>query len=496
MTEQQSHAARSTPFPRGTPRRVLVMGLGVHGGGLGVAQWLMQQGIALTITDSASADALAGPLATLAALARETGAKVRYVLGEHRPEDFTSHDLVIANPAVPPDSHWLQLARRADVPIETELTLFFRACPAPIIGITGTKGKTTATMLTGAILRQYRPDTVIAGNLRVSALASLAQISPSTPVVLELSSFQLVGLGAAGFSPHYAAITNFSPDHLNYHHTMEAYAAAKQQIFLQQYQPNATGTGGVVILPTDLLEQFYPPAIATQRPAHALHTLDPTPGALADCRVDPQGTIWWHDEAVLSVDDIRLPGSHNLANVLVAVGLARCYGVPTAAVQQAVRGFRGVEHRLELVRELEQVRYINDTTATNPVAAQAALRSFNEPIILLAGGAAKGLDTAQFAADIVRTVQAVVLLAGTATAQLAAELAAAQAQQGRTISIAGPFEDFALAIQMAREFARELVSSAPSGAVVLLSPGCASFGMFRNEFQRGEEFRRIVAELT
>lgn len=497
MTEQQPRPARPALFPHGIPRRVLVMGLGVHGGGLGVAQWLMQQGIALTITDSARADALAGPLATLAELARETGVEVRYVLGEHRPEDFTSHDLVIANPAVPPDSHWLQLARHADVPIETELTLFFRACPAPIIGITGTKGKTTATLLTGAILRQHRPDTVIAGNLRVSALASLAQISPSTPVVLELSSFQLVGLGAARLSPHYAAITNFSPDHLNYHHTMEAYAAAKQQIFLHQYCLTPDGSepvgAGIVLLPPDLLEQFYPPAIATQRPTHALHTFDPTPGAHADCRIDQQGTIWWHDEAILSTADIRLPGQHNLTNVLVAVGLARCYGVPATSIRHAVRGFTGVEHRLELVRELEQVRYINDTTATNPVAAQAALRSFSEPIILLAGGAAKGLDTAQFAADIVRTVQAVVLLAGTATAQLAAELAAAQNQQGRTIPIAGPFEDFAHAIQTARQLARDL---APSGAVVLLSPGCASFGMFRNEFQRGEEFRRIVAELT
>lgn len=495
MNEQQQRAAhaQSVPFlrdPATRPERVLVMGLGVHGGGLGVARWLMQQGIPLTITDMASAEALASPLAMLAETARETGVAVRYVLGEHRAEDFTSHAMVVANPAVPPDSPWLQQARAAGIPIETEMTLFFRACPAPIIGITGTKGKTTTTLLTGAILREQFPDTVVAGNLRVSALAALPRITATTPVVLELSSFQLVGLGEAGISPHYAAITNFSPDHLNYHRTMQAYAEAKQQIFLHQYQQTEAGISGAgtAILPTDLLDTFYPPTVAALRPASSLQTLDATPGATADCRIDRQGTLWWHTEPVLELGDIRIPGQHNIANVLVAVALARSYGVPQPVVQQAVRQFRGVEHRLELVRELDQVRYINDTTATNPVAAQAALHSFDAPIILLAGGAAKGLDTAAFAADIVRRAQAVVLLAGSATPQLQAEIAAAQQQQGSSMAVVGPFAVFEDAVRTARELA-------PAGGVVLLAPGCASFGMFRNEFHRGEEFRRIVAAL-
>ncbi len=495
MSEQEPRAARapSAPLfadPITDPARVLVMGLGVHGGGLGVARWLMQQGIPLTITDMAPAEALASPLAALAETARATGVDVRYVLGGHRPEDFTSHAMVVANPAVPPDSPWLQLARTAGIPIETEMTLFFRACPAPIIGITGTKGKTTTTMLTGAILREQFPDTVVAGNLRVSALEALPRITATTPVVLELSSFQLVGLGEARLSPRYAAITNFSPDHLNYHRTMQAYAEAKQQIFLHQYQQTAQGISGAgtVILPTDLLAQFYPPAVAAQRPAGAVQTLDATPGAAADCRIDQQGTLWWHTEPVLKLGDIRLAGRHNIANVLVAVALARSYGAAQPVVQQAVRQFQGVEHRLELVRELDQVRYINDTTATNPVAAQAALHSFDAPIILLAGGADKGLETVAFAADIVRRAQVVVLLAGSATPQLQAEIEAARQQQGRPLAVLGPFDDFAAAIQTAREHAS-------AGSVVLLAPGCASFGMFRNEFHRGEEFRRIVAAL-
>jgi UDP-N-acetylmuramoylalanine--D-glutamate ligase len=223
--------------------QVLVMGLGVHGGGLGVARWLIGQGARVVVTDMAPPEALAAPLAQLEAAAAEVGATVRYSLGGHREEDLTSSPIVVANPAVRPNSPWLALARSAGAAIESEMSLFFRRCPGPILAVTGTKGKTTTATLLAAMLRQAHPDTVLAGNLRVSALAALAQIGPTTPVVLELSSFQLMGLGAAGLSPAYSAITNLSPDHLNYHGSMEEYAKAKQQIFAHQ------GADGLLVLP-------------------------------------------------------------------------------------------------------------------------------------------------------------------------------------------------------------------------------------------------------
>jgi UDP-N-acetylmuramoylalanine--D-glutamate ligase len=215
-------------------KRVLVMGLGVHGGGLGVARWLLRQGAWVTVTDTASPEALAAPLARLNAAAAELGASVGYTLGEHRAEDFTSSDLVVVNPAVRPDSPWLALCRQAGAPIETEMTLFFRACPGPILGVTGTKGKTTTSLMLAAMLRAARPDTVAAGNLRVSALEALDQIGAQTPVVLELSSFQLERMGEAGLSPPYSLITNLSADHINWHGSMAAYARAKAQIFAHQ----------------------------------------------------------------------------------------------------------------------------------------------------------------------------------------------------------------------------------------------------------------------
>jgi UDP-N-acetylmuramoylalanine--D-glutamate ligase len=184
--------------------------------------------------------------------------------------------------------------------------------------------------------------------------------------------------------------------------------------------------------------------------------------------------------------DVQLAGKHNLANIAAAAALAKAFGVETEHIRTAIRNFRGVEHRLEFVREINGVRYINDTAATAPEAAIAALRSFEQPIVLIAGGADKNLPFDDLAREIVRRAKAVVLLQGTATPKL--QVAVSNLVR-RLPPAVGPFDDFAEAIAAAGRLA------AP-GDVVLLSPGCASFGMFRNEFDRGEEFRRIVTGLA
>ncbi len=464
-------------------RDVLVMGLGVHGGGLGVVRWLMRQGAAVTVTDMATAEALAEPLALLERAAHDMGTSVRYVLGGHRAEDFSSHPFVVVNPAVRPDSPWLIMARQAGAQIETEMTLFFRHCPAPIVGITGTKGKTTTTLLTGAMLRQLFPETVIAGNLRVSALAALDQITEQTPVVLELSSFQLVGLGEAGLSPQYAAVTNLSPDHLNYHGSLGEYAYAKQQIYQHQ------AAGGVVVLNQDLLDHPLDDLTWDIPASSQLCTFSLHHDRMADCRITQHNEIVCDQTYICTVADVALPGRHNLENVLAAVALAYRFGIAPEALRTAIRMFQGVEHRLESVAMLDGVQYVNDTTATNPAAALAALESFTQPLIVLAGGADKDLCFDALARAIAQRVKTLVLLAGSATDTLA-QAVQSNASISSTLSILGPYDDFAEAIRTAH-------ASAMPGDVVLLSPGCASFGMFRNEFHRGEEFRRIVTtELT
>ncbi|NJM07020.1 UDP-N-acetylmuramoyl-L-alanine--D-glutamate ligase [Candidatus Gracilibacteria bacterium] len=453
-------------------RHVLVMGLGVHGGGLGVARWLLRQGARVTVTDMADASALAAPLAQLDTIAADLGTSVRYTLGEHRASDFTTPELIVANPAVRPDSPWLALAHEAAVPIASEMSLFFERCPGPILGVTGTKGKTTTALLLAAMLRQEHPGTVAAGNMRVSALEALDKIDATTPVVLELSSFQLVGLGAAGYSPQYALITNISPDHLNYHGTMHEYVAAKAQIYLHQ------SDNGVTILPHDLAD--LPPPLGTCY-RFGLDTSEPAG------RMDGARGLFLGEE-LFTLDDMQLRGRHNLANALAAASLARSFGISAPSIRQALRSFGGVEHRQELVRILDGVRYINDTTATNPAAALAALESLPGPLILIAGGADKKLEFDAFARAIMAHTKAYLLLEGSGTARLAEALGRAETAH-TTPLFGGTFGDFTAAIEAAQELA-------VPGDTVLLSPGCASFGMFQNEFHRGEEFRRIVNGLT
>jgi UDP-N-acetylmuramoylalanine--D-glutamate ligase len=481
------------------------MGLGIHGGGLGVARFLSGLGARVTVTDLRSPEQLKPSIDALA------GLPIRYVLGEHRDEDFRDADIVVRNPGVPRESRLLQIARDHGAAIEMEMTLFFRLCPGPILGITGTKGKTTTTLLAGAMIRERHADTVVAGNLRVSALEALPRITAGTPVVLELSSWQLEGLGEAQLSPQYACVTNLSADHLDRYGSMEAYAEAKQQIFAWQ-----APTGVVVLNHDDPIVSAWV-AVAPGRVAWfgaRPPSLDAT--LPAACFYDDDG-LWEHQPAgaapggqpiylrrICERSDIRLPGSHNRANIAAAAALARSFGIDNDAIRTAIRNFTSVEHRLEFVRALDGVNYVNDTAATAPEAAIAALYSFERPIILIAGGADKNLPFDDLARAIVERAKAVVLLEGTATPKLQAALHTADERRktedqmtqrdasssvlGPSSSVVGPFTNFAQAISAARELA------AP-GDVVLLSPGCASFGMFRNEFHRGEEFRRIVNQL-
>lgn len=458
-------------------KRVLVFGLGAHGGGVGVAQWLVAQGARVTVTDLKRAEELSAALDAL------RGLPIEYVLGEHREQDFLGADLVVRNPAVPRESEWLRFARAHHIPVEMEMSLFLARLPrgaAQVIGITGTKGKTTTTLMTGAILRRANPNTVVAGNLRVSALELLDRIDAATPVVLELSSWQLEAFPPHQLSPHLAAITNITPDHLNRYRDLDDYADAKAVIF--RYQQS--GDFVVLNLDSEPLRRLAPRAPGKVVWTSATRTLDE--GAFCDGNtlVWRWGGVTWK---ILDARDLPVPGAHNLANALVAIALGCLWGATPAQIANALAEFRGVEHRQELVRELDGVRYVNDTTATAPAATIAAIETFApsaRSIVLIAGGADKSLDFSGLARVIAARVRALILLEGTATDRLAHAVEAA----GASAILAGRFDDLARAVERARQIARP-------GDVVLLSPGGASFGMFANEFERGEQFKRVVSQL-
>jgi UDP-N-acetylmuramoylalanine--D-glutamate ligase len=452
-------------------KRVLVFGLGVHGGGLGVARWLVKQGARVTVTDLKRADELQSSLDAL------RGLPIEFVLGEHREQDFLNADLIVRNPGVPRESKWLQFAREHNIPVEMEMSLFIERLPrgaTQVIGITGTKGKTTTTLMTGAILKRANPKTIIAGNLRVSALELLDQIDVETPVVLELSSWQLEAFPQHEISPHIAAITNISPDHLNRYRDMDDYVDAKAAIFRYQQPDDYIALNFENKILTRLATRDFGKVVWTST-THALKE-----GAYREGGV----LIWRWDGAtqkIMDVCDLRVPGEHNIANALTAIALASVWGATPEHIADALREFHGVEHRQEFVREIGGVRYINDTTATAPAAAIVAIETFAPGaagIVLIAGGADKSLDFSEMARVIAEKVRAVVLLEGSATDKLASALP-------KEI-VAGRFDDLQPAVERAQEIARQ-------GEIVLLSPGCASFGMFANEFERGTKFKEIVS---
>ncbi len=454
-------------------KRVLVWGLGVHGGGVGVAKWLVRQGARVTVTDLKSAEQLQTALEQL------RGLPIEYVLGEHREPDFLNTDLIIRNPAVPREAPLLKLALEQGIPVEMEMGLFLAQLPRgcdQVVAITGTKGKTTTTLMVGAILKQANPKTVVGGNLRVSALELLEQIDAETPVVLELSSWQLEGLASQRLSPHIAAITNIYPDHLNRYRDLDDYAQAKAAIYRHQQ-------------PDDYYVLNFDNRMLTRLP-RAFSKLVWTSAArsLSEGAYRAGDALVWQwqgaRQKILDLSDFKMPGAHNLANALTAIAVASVWGAKPEQIARALAEFRGIAHRQELVAEIAGVRFINDTTATAPDAAIAAMRTFApgaRGIVLIAGGADKALEFDEMAREIAAQVAAVILLEGTATDKLARAIKRAGAQK----RVAGRFDTLRAGIARAREIAQ-------TGDVVLLSPGCASFGMFANEFERGEDFRRIV----
>lgn len=450
--------------------KVTVMGLGLHGGGVGVVNWLIRQGATVLVTDLREKKIL------LPSLGKIKSKKVTFVLGRHRLQDFSRADLIIKNPGVPRDSAYLALARKKGIPIETDISLFFRLCPAPIIGVTGTKGKSTTTMLIYEFLRRAGRKPVMGGNIRISPLQFLGKIKESTPVVLELSSWQLEDMDHLHRSPHIAVVTNILSDHLNRYRGLADYTQAKKIVYRYQ-QPD-----DVAVLNRDNpITRSMGAEVAGHRFWFSRHPFQEENG----CFTENNRIIFRYngvEEAVGSLADIRLPGDHNVEHVLAAVIVARLNGVTASQIKKALRDFRGLADRLELIRTWRGRMFYNDTTATAPEATMAALRCFRKKIILLAGGSDKRLSYRELARRIKQKVAFSVLFRGTATDKLLRELRAVRYMNFLVVPT------MPAAVQVALEH-----STAQS--VVLLSPGAASFGMFLNEFDRGDQFKKAVTSL-
>jgi len=448
-------------------KRVTVMGLGRFGGGIGVTRWLAEQGARVTVTDLADADGLAESLRQLDGLALELH------LGGHREADFVGTDLVVASPAVPKDSPLLQLARDSGVPVTSEMNLFFQRCPGRIVGVTGSAGKSTTTAMIETVLGATIDGAKVwvGGNIGRSLLSELAAMGPDDLVVLELSSFQLEDLGELRRSPQIAVITSLFANHLDRHKTMQAYVGAKLNI--ARFQDPSRDH----VLIYDADEQL----------AAAVGRLKGGLAGVWRYGVGPDGRcrVSRDEEVVdLPTPSLPVPGRHNLANAAAAMAVGRLVGVDPAEAARRLAGFEPLPHRLEPVGVVDGVRYYNDSKSTTPEATMVALAAFDGPLVVLVGGYDKGVGFEQLGHELARRARAVVCYGATGP-KIATAVRAAGRGVGSQKTEVIEADGFEAAVSAARGVAE-------AGDVVLLSPGCASYDMFANYEQRGQQFRQIV----
>jgi len=409
--------------------------VGAARSGVALALHLTAEGEAVRLADRKPSSEL---LSTIAQL--PPGVDLR--VGGYDERVLDGVDVVYASPGVPWDSELLNQARAKGIPVSSEIDLFLRRCKGTVVGITGTNGKTTTTALTGVVLEAGRRPVVVGGNIGDTVLDRLAEITPEHWVVLELSSFQLESVEHPHL--HVAVILNITPDHLDRHGTFAQYVDLK--------------------------------ARAIEDADYALlNSRDPTVSALS---TRAAGKVVWFDQHQ-PLPPMPLPGRHNMENALAAAAVGHIAGLSDDAINEAIRGFKGVEHRLELVGEWAGVRWYNDSKATNPDAGRVALSAFpGAPVILIAGGYGSGFDLREWVQDVLANTEAVILIGASA-----GELAEALRVHPQVIRAETLEQAVAIAAGMARQ-----------GSVVLLSPAYKSYDMFKDFEDRGNQFKELVRQ--
>ncbi len=474
-------------------KTVLVMGLGRFGGGVDVAMFAHGAGAKVIVTDLASAEQLSDSINRLRDLDG-----IEFRLGSHAPADFEQTDIIVANPAVPGDNKFLQIARRAKRFVTSQINIFFELCPAKIIGITGANGKSTTTAMTAHLLKNTTSDSVIASEAKQSQatqyalrdtqyekvwlsgnignqplLTTIDQIGQNDLVVLELSSFQLEQLAEIQKAPDVAMLTNLTPNHLDRHGTFANYCAAKENIFKFQ-KPNGNRAAVSIFNAEDKIAAEW-----------------------FEKYKNEAGRICIKFSADDVGDELRerfaLPGRANLSNLAGAMAIAGLFDVTDDDIKNALPAFKALPHRLELVETINGISWYNDSKATTPEGAITALDAFEQPTIIIAGGYDKDIPFDKLGEKIAEKAKAAILI-GTTAPKIASAINNTKTSlrakrsnlqlRNTKIELADSLAD---AVQLANQLAE-------AGDVVLLSPACASYDMFENYEQRGREFTRLVQE--
>lgn len=448
--------------------KVTIMGLGLHGGGLASALFFASRGAKVTVTDLRDKSTLIPVIKQLKDF------DIKYVLGKHLDEDFISADMVIKNPAVPTSSPFLKLAKL----VETDISIFLRYNKRPVIAVTGSKGKSTTVSAVYDVMHFLVPDTKLGGNITSSPLNFIDDCTDKNraPVILELSSWQLADLGSTNLLiPRISVITNIMPDHQNRYSSMDEYVADKKLIYANQ------SAGDFIICNYD---DNYGREFALESSARAFYvSASPLPENVEGVFIlDKIGysRIDGHLEKILP-EKIQIPGEHNRLNMLYAALILRLSNIDAEQIRNRLKQFTGIAHRMELVMKKNGVAWYNDSAATIPQATAAAMKGCRTSFRLIAGGTDKKLDF-DGTIEAFSLAEKIYLLEGSATDRLMVLL------DNQNISFKGPYSNLKTAVKYA-------AAESQPGESVIFSPGATSFGMFLNEFDRGDQFRQIVLDL-
>lgn len=481
-------------------KNIVVMGLGLNGGGEACVKFFLKHGANVLATDMKTAEQLKPTIERLKNDKEIDISHLTYRLGEHKLEDFKNADCVIKNPGVKIEGNkYLAVAKN----IETDISIFLHFTKAPIIAVTGSKGKSSTVSAINYGLNKAGITSFLGGNITVSPLTFLEKTNEKTPVVLELSSWQLADLrGRKALKPKICIITKIVPDHQNWYHSMEKYVADKRLIYADQTSsdysifdfdgdepgtgPESGGTWG----------NFF----ANETKGTVLrYSKSKLPSGVYGVFQDKDengnflGKIILPEmkESEIILKDLIVPGEHMKTNALNAALVLRLMGVPTEKCAKILSTWPGIDHRLQFFYEKNGVRFYNDSCATVPEAAAAATQSFGKPVYFLTGGTDKGLELTPLINALIRKnnevpVKSLYLLEGSATDKIIPELKA------KNINFNGPYKNLD---EMLNALKTELSKTQHKDDIVVFSPGATSFGMFQNEFDRGNQFMQKVKAL-
>ncbi len=438
-------------------KKISVIGIGVSN--VPLIRFLIEGGAKVTAHDKKDDKALGEVYIELSALG------VEFVLGEDYLKNIPEKtEIIFKTPGLRGDVPELLEAKEKGIALTSEMELFFELCPCEIIAVTGSDGKTTTTTLIGEMLKAGGYTCHIGGNIGKPLVAELENIKVDDKAVLELSSFQLVTMKK---SPKVAVVTNVTPNHLDWHKDFEEYIESKKNIMKYQDKNSVLVTNSA----NDITFKIGNEAKGE------LRSFSSKGDALVCLR---DGSIFYGDERIINTDDIVIPGIHNVENYMAAIAATRDY-VSKETVDAVAKNFGGVPHRIELVRELDGVRYYNDSIASSPARTTAGLNAFDEKVVLIAGGYDKKIPFDEFGSVVNEHVKKLVLVGATSD-KIEAAVKNAYNYNGLPIYRESEFET---AINTARDIAEK-------GDVVMLSPACASFDLFKNFEERGNEFKNIV----